>query len=59
MLVEGASRHGDGQLTGRCPDHRIVNFRASPIAAPGAYLAVDITGCTPHSLLGSATGFPA
>ncbi len=59
VLVEGASRHGDGQLTGRCPDHRIVNFRANPIAAPGAYLAVDITDCTPHSLLGSATGIPA
>jgi len=59
VLVEGASRHGDGQLTGRSDDHRIVNFRASGPAALGSYLPVDITGCTPHSLLGTSPGIPA
>ena len=59
VLVDGASRHGDGQLTGRCPDHRIVNFRASAPVAPGCYLPVDVTGCTPHSLLGVAAGIAA
>ncbi len=59
VLVEGASRHGDGQLTGRCPEHRIVNFRATHPLALGSYAQVDITACTPHSLLGVAEGNPA
>jgi len=59
VLVEGSSRHGDGQLTGRCPEHRIVNFCATRQVAPGSYLPVDITGCTPHSLLGVAQQIPA
>ncbi len=59
VLVEGSSRHGDGQLTGRCPEHRIVNFRATRDVALGSYVPVDITGFTPHSLLGVAQAFPA
>ena len=55
VLVEGASRHGEGQLTGRCPEHRVVNFHATRPIALGSYAAVEITGYTPHSLLGVAT----
>ena len=55
VLVEGASRHGDGQLTGRCPAHRIVNFHSPRPVELGSYVAVDINGFTPHSLLGVAT----
>ncbi len=55
VLVEGSSRHGSGQLTGRCPQHRVVNFHATRPVELGSYLDVDITGCTPHSLLGVAT----
>jgi len=58
VLVEGASRHGDGQLTGRCPQHRVVNFTAREPVALGSHIQVDITGCTPHSLLGAAAGDP-
>jgi tRNA-2-methylthio-N6-dimethylallyladenosine synthase len=58
ILVEGASRHGQGQLTGRCPEHRIVNFNATRPVALGSYVPVDITGCTPHSLLGIAATEP-
>ncbi len=54
VLVEGSSRHGEGQLTGRCPWHRIVNFRAARPVTLGSYVAVNITGSTPHSLLGAA-----
>ena len=54
VLVEGSSRHGAGQLTGRCPWHRVVNFHGPRPVALGSYVAVNITGCTPHSLLGVA-----
>lgn len=56
VLVEGASRHGDGQLTGRCPEHRVVNFSASEPIALGSFVKVDVTACTPHSLLGVSAG---
>jgi tRNA-2-methylthio-N6-dimethylallyladenosine synthase len=55
VLIEGGSRAGSGQLTGRCPRNRVVNFSASEPVAPGEIVAVDIRGCTPHSLLGTAT----
>lgn len=58
VLVEGPSRKG-GQLTGRSPDNRVVNFRAAgdpdPAAWVGGFAAVRITGYGPNSLLGEAT----
>lgn len=59
VLVEGSSRHGSGQLTGRCPEHRVVNFRATEPTELGSYLFVDVTGCTPHSLLGVTAPRPS
>ena len=55
VLVEGASRHGGGQQTGRCPEHRIVNFTAPQPVPAGVFAEVRITSVTPHSLLGEAT----
>jgi tRNA-2-methylthio-N6-dimethylallyladenosine synthase len=61
VLVEGASRRGapgpDGvPLQGRDPQHRVVNFRASPGAepAPGTFTELEIVDATPHSLIGAA-----
>ncbi len=52
VLVEGRSRRGGGQLCGRCPHNRIVNFVAPGPLAPGTLVDVGIHGATPHSLLG-------
>jgi tRNA-2-methylthio-N6-dimethylallyladenosine synthase len=51
VLVEGPARHGE--LRGRCPHNRVVNFRSStPLPEAGTLVDVDVTGATPHSLLG-------
>ncbi len=54
VLVEGPSRHGGAQLSGRDPFHRIVNFSsdAERPPAPGALIQVEIVDATPHSLIG-------
>jgi len=54
VLVEGDSRRGGGQLTGRDPYHRVVNFGAPAVAPPepGALIRVKIAEATPHSLIG-------
>ena len=50
VLVEGPSRKG-GQLAGRGPDNRVVNFEG-PSDAVGSFGEVEITGFGPNSLLG-------
>jgi tRNA-2-methylthio-N6-dimethylallyladenosine synthase len=57
VLVEGPSRRGGGQQTGRCEYNRVVNLlpgvgadRAPP--EPGSIVDVRIAAATPHSLLG-------
>jgi tRNA-2-methylthio-N6-dimethylallyladenosine synthase len=54
VLVTGASRLGEGQLTGRDPYHRVVNFAAATGALPhpGELVPVRIVAATPHSLIG-------
>jgi len=54
ILVEGPSRRGGAQLSGRDPFHRIVNFstEAEFSPAPGALIRVEIVDATPHSLIG-------
>jgi tRNA-2-methylthio-N6-dimethylallyladenosine synthase len=53
VLVAGPSRQGGGQLSGRDPYHRIVNFEAAPAQAPpGSLVPVRIEAATPRSLLG-------
>lgn len=56
VLVEGPSRAGDGQLTGRTRTNRIVNFTPAPGPEPrGRLLDVRITRAMPHCLLGSVS----
>jgi len=54
ILVEGSSRRGGAQLSGRDPFHRIVNFssEAEFPPAPGSLIRVEIVDATPHSLIG-------
>jgi len=57
VLVEGPSRRGGSQRTGRDPYNRVVNF---PITLDGVgeaveagdWLDVDLVDATPHSLIG-------
>ncbi len=53
VLVEGASRHGHGQRMGRCPHNRVVNLSAPAPLPAGSLVEIDVTGATPHSLLGA------
>ncbi|HEX9814153.1 MAG TPA: tRNA (N6-isopentenyl adenosine(37)-C2)-methylthiotransferase MiaB [Myxococcota bacterium] len=54
ILVEGPSRRGGAQLSGRDPFHRVVNFSAGTESAPapGSLIRVEIVDATPHSLIG-------
>jgi len=54
IRLEGPSRRGGRQLSGRDPWHRVVNVLWGSGAAPpaGSFLPVRITGATPHSLVG-------
>jgi len=53
VLVAGPSRRGGGQVSGRDPYHRVVNFEATPEQAPaGTLVAVRLLAATPHSLRG-------
>ena len=57
LLVNGPSRRGGPQLSGRDPYHRVVNFEADASAvAPGSLVSVRILAATPHSLLGRLEG---
>jgi tRNA-2-methylthio-N6-dimethylallyladenosine synthase len=58
VLVEGPSRRGGVQLTGRDPFHRVVNFSSEPerSPAPGSLVRMDIVEATPHSLIGALAG---
>ena len=57
VLIEGPSRHGGRQLSGRDPQHRVVNLDVGPGGHPereiqsGSLLPVRIVEATPHSLL--------
>jgi tRNA-2-methylthio-N6-dimethylallyladenosine synthase len=55
VLIDGASRHGGGQISGRDPYHRVVNLDAGVDLGlePGSIVAVRILEATPHSLLGT------
>jgi tRNA-2-methylthio-N6-dimethylallyladenosine synthase len=58
VLVDGASRRGGGQLSGRDLHHRVVNLDPAPAAAiaPGRLVEARIRAATPHSLLGEPLG---
>jgi tRNA-2-methylthio-N6-dimethylallyladenosine synthase len=54
VLVEGPSRRGGGQGSGRDPYHRVVNFAVAEDAAltAGALVPMQLVEATPHSLIG-------
>jgi tRNA-2-methylthio-N6-dimethylallyladenosine synthase len=54
VLTEGPSAEGSGQLMGRTPHGRIVNFDGGPEQA-GDIVEVEITGASSYSLKGRAT----
>ena len=56
VLIEGPSRRG-GQLAGRGPDNRIVNFNGNPESA-GSFARARITGYGPNSLRGELVDEP-
>jgi tRNA-2-methylthio-N6-dimethylallyladenosine synthase len=53
ILVEGASRRGSGQASGRDAHHRVVNVDLPPGSDPtrGEMWPVEIVDFTPHSLI--------
>jgi tRNA-2-methylthio-N6-dimethylallyladenosine synthase len=55
VLVEGPSRRGGFQLSGRDPFHRVINFSCEPerSPAPGSLVWMAIVEATPHSLIGA------
>jgi tRNA-2-methylthio-N6-dimethylallyladenosine synthase len=52
VLVEGESRHGEGQLCGRLSGNEMVNFDGP--ARIGELVAVEITAMRAHTLVGRA-----
>jgi tRNA-2-methylthio-N6-dimethylallyladenosine synthase len=58
VLVEGASKRGASELTGRTSNNRIVNF-AAPGELIGRFAQVRITEALPHSLRGELAGAAA
>ncbi len=53
VLIDGASRHGGGQVSGRDLHHRVINLDPNPghALSPGMVVAARILEATPHSLL--------
>ena len=51
VLVEGPSRKDASELSGRCPNNRMVNFPGSPELI-GQLIDVDITSAMNHTLRG-------
>ena len=56
VLVEGESKKGRGQMTGRTRCHRIVNFESDRSVVPGDLVEVRISEALPHSLRGETVG---
>jgi tRNA-2-methylthio-N6-dimethylallyladenosine synthase len=54
VLIDGASRHGGRQRSGRDLHNRVVNLDSDPDREilPGAVLSARIVEATPHSLIG-------
>ncbi len=52
IMVEGESRNGEGQWSGRTGANQIVNFTGNPTLQPGQILKVRIDEACQHSLRG-------
>jgi tRNA-2-methylthio-N6-dimethylallyladenosine synthase len=57
VLVEGASKRNDGELSGRTRCNRVVNFERG-MAAVGDVVAARVTEVMPHSLRATLTTVP-
>ena len=57
VLVEGPSRKDHERLTGRTRTNKLVHFAADG-AEPGTFRTVEITGASPHHLMGQIAGVP-
>ncbi len=53
ILVDGASRQGRGQITGRTRSNHVVNLQGGP-ALVGRFLQVEVVSAGPNSLEGRA-----
>ncbi|HEY7160682.1 MAG TPA: TRAM domain-containing protein, partial [Acidobacteriota bacterium] len=53
ILVENHAKKGDGELSGRTPCNRIVNF-PGPEGWRGSFISVQIQSAHPNSLNGIA-----
>jgi tRNA-2-methylthio-N6-dimethylallyladenosine synthase len=51
VLVEGPSRRRPGEIAGRTPNNRVVNF-PGPETLVDSFVEVRVTGCAAHSLRG-------
>jgi tRNA-2-methylthio-N6-dimethylallyladenosine synthase len=60
VLVEGPSRRGGRQATGRDPYHRVVNFPVAEDGSPaaGELVPMRLVEATPHSLIGERLAGP-
>ena len=58
VLVEGWSRRGQPQLSGRTPGNQVVNFESRGDVATGMLVEVRITEAGSHSLMGELQGAP-
>ncbi len=61
VLVEGPSRRNPGEWSGRCSNHRMVNFPMDPEYAArslGRMIRVRVTQAFPHTLRGEAIAEP-
>jgi tRNA A37 methylthiotransferase MiaB len=58
VLVDGASRHGGLQVSGRDPHQRVVNLDPGPgeVLLPGDFVEARIVEAQPHSLRGVSIG---
>ncbi|MER3521383.1 MAG: tRNA (N6-isopentenyl adenosine(37)-C2)-methylthiotransferase MiaB, partial [Acidimicrobiia bacterium] len=61
VLVEGPARRGNGQMCGRTPQNKIVNFAVDDRARvsrvrPGTFVQVRIVDAGPHHLEGEVLG---
>jgi len=58
VFVDGPSRRGGDQMTGRDPQHRVVNLDLPPGhgVEAGSSHSAEIVGATPHSLIATLRG---
>lgn len=59
VLVDGPAKHGEAIWQGRGHDNRVVNFPAWSGIQGGDLAWIEVTGATPHALLGTVAVPPS